>query len=115
MSSSDDLALPQSAVLLKSTESAACHGTIVAGYDFDKYGIDYERLLDSYMTTGYQATNLAIAIEIVNRMIADRQRQPIIVDGISTTFDYPVGRAKTGCTIFLGYTSNLVSCGLREV
>lgn len=32
-----------------------------------------------------------------------------------TTFAYPVDRKKCGCTIFLGYTSNLVTSGLREV
>ncbi len=30
-------------------------------------------------------------------------------------FDYPEGRKRMPCTIFLGFTSNLVSCGLREV
>uniref|UniRef100_A0A914E9F4 deoxyhypusine synthase n=1 Tax=Acrobeloides nanus TaxID=290746 RepID=A0A914E9F4_9BILA len=30
-------------------------------------------------------------------------------------FPYPVGRPRKSCTIFLGYTSNLVSSGLREI
>lgn len=30
-------------------------------------------------------------------------------------FPYPEGRLRKSCTIFLGYTSNLVSSGLREV
>ena len=27
----------------------------------------------------------------------------------------PAVRAKVKCTIFLGYTSNMISCGMREV
>ncbi len=55
------------------------------------------QLLASFMTTGFQATNLAKAIDQVNAM-----------------------RAWTGdegqrCRIFLGYTSNQVSCGNREI
>ncbi|KHN72708.1 putative deoxyhypusine synthase [Toxocara canis] len=30
------------------------------------------------------------------------------------TFPYPPGKKKTACTIFLGYTSNMVTSGLRE-
>lgn len=62
----------------------------VRGYDFDK-GVDFAKLIDSYETTGYQATHLAKAIDIINRM---RQEK---------------------CTIFLGYTSNMVSSGLRDI
>lgn len=111
----DDLSLPQSSVLLKSTPFALLTSTIVTGFDFDKCGVDYERLLDSYMTIGYQATNFALAVDIINKMIAARRDEPTLDDGVSRTFDYPIGRVKTGCTLFLGYTSNLISCGLREV
>jgi len=65
-------------------------GLDVKGYDFNK-GIDYEKLLDSYLTTGFQATHFAKAIEIVDKMIKEK------------------------ATIYLGYTSNLVTSGLREI
>lgn len=64
--------------------------TAIKGYDFDKK-LNYEELIDSYFTTGYQATNLSKAIGIINKMIEDK------------------------CTIYLGYTSNMVSSGLRDV
>lgn len=62
----------------------------VKGYDFNQ-GTDFSKLMDSYGTTGYQATHLARAIEIINRMREEK------------------------CTIFLGYTSNMVSSGLRDI
>jgi deoxyhypusine synthase len=62
----------------------------VQGYDFNK-GVDYDKILDSYATTGFQATHLAKAIDIINRMRKDK------------------------CTIYLGYTSNMVTSGLRDV
>ena len=73
--------------LLRDSEEAS--GSKVKGYDFEK-GNDYSKIIASFKTTGYQATHLSRAIEITNKMIADK------------------------ATIFLGYTSNMVSSGLRE-
>jgi deoxyhypusine synthase len=74
-------------VLFKSIEP---EGLSVKGYDFDEK-LDYEKLLDSYLTTGFQATHFAKAIEIINKMI------------------------KEEVTIYLGYTSNMVTSGLRDI
>ncbi len=65
-------------------------GIAVKGYDFNK-GVDYSEIVKSYASTGFQATSLSSAIDIVNQMIDEK------------------------ATIFLGYTSNMVSSGLREV
>jgi len=81
----------------------------VRGYDFN-LGINYERMFDCYLTTGFQATNLALAIEEVNKMIEERNSQ--VQGGF---FPYPNSRRRRALTIFLGYTSNLVTSGLREV
>lgn len=62
----------------------------IKGYNFDK-GVDYDKIIDSYAQTGFQATNLAKAIEIIKKMRKDNSY------------------------IYLGYTSNLVSCGLRDI
>ena len=62
----------------------------VHGYDFNE-GVDYEKMLKQYAVTGFQATHLAEAIKIIKKMREEK------------------------CTIFLGYTSNLVSSGLRDV
>ncbi len=65
-------------------------GPAIQGYDFNQ-GIDYDKILDSFATTGFQATHLAKAIDIINQMRQDK------------------------CTIYLGYTSNMVTSGLRDV
>lgn len=61
----------------------------VRGYDFTGE-FDLAEMLASYETTGFQATHLAEAIDIVKRMRDD------------------------GATIYCTYTSNIVSSGLRE-
>ena len=40
----------------------------VKGYDFNS-GVDYHRLLQSYHTTGFQATNMALAVDEINKMV----------------------------------------------
>ncbi len=70
--------------------SKAISGIAIKGYDFN-HGVDYTALIKSFTSTGYQATEFSKATEIVNRMLLDR------------------------ATIFLGYTSNMVSSGLRDV
>ncbi|CAF0845588.1 unnamed protein product [Adineta steineri] len=68
----------------------------IIGYDFNQ-GVKYETLFDSFLQQGFQATNLARAIDIVNLMIRKKHEK------------------ETNCKIFLGYTSNMVSCGNREI
>ncbi|KAG9472644.1 hypothetical protein GDO78_018304 [Eleutherodactylus coqui] len=67
----------------------------IRGYDFNR-GVNYEALLQSYLTTGFQATNFGQAVQEINNMI----------DAKVSSSD--------GCTILLGYTSNLISSGVRE-
>lgn len=62
----------------------------VRGYDFNK-GIDWSGLVDSFATTGFQASHLMKAVSIIRRM------------------------RKENCKIYLGYTSNMVTSGLREI
>lgn len=65
-------------------------GRVIKGYDFNK-GVNYQDIVKSFGSTGYQATNLSRAIEIVNKMISEN------------------------ATTYLGYTSNMISSGLREI
>jgi deoxyhypusine synthase len=86
----------------------------VRGYDFNK-GVNYEEIFKSYATTGFQATHLQKAIYIVNSMISWRlSDEPLNERDDEDTSD-PAYRAKTRCTIFLGYTSNMTSCGVRDI
>jgi deoxyhypusine synthase len=65
-------------------------GTTIKGYDFNK-GVNFDKLLDSLNSTGFQASNLGKAIEIVNKMISEK------------------------VFVYLGYTSNMISSGNREI
>ncbi|MBW2994845.1 deoxyhypusine synthase, partial [Candidatus Woesearchaeota archaeon] len=62
----------------------------IRGFDFEK-SVDFSSFLDSFSTTGIQATELAKGIKIADKMIQDK------------------------ATIFLSFTSNMVSSGNREI
>ncbi|KAJ0403999.1 hypothetical protein P43SY_001393 [Pythium insidiosum] len=103
----------QSAVLVRS-ENLEGKCRAVKGYDFND-GVDYEKLLGSYLNMGYQATNLGEAIEEIRRMRKWRlSDEPVAADEYDDEKKDPAYRASVKCTIFLGYTSNLISSGLRE-
>ncbi|KAI8849152.1 DHS-like NAD/FAD-binding domain-containing protein [Chytridium lagenaria] len=102
------------AVLVKS-ERMPESATEVQGYDFNN-GVDYKELLKSMGRTGFQATAYSQAVNEINRMIrwrlsdeemtAEEKEDPELSD--------PLKRKEYKCKIFLGYTSNLISSGLRE-
>jgi len=65
-------------------------GLKIEGYDFDK-GVNYNEILKSFSSSGFQASHFSKAIGIVKKMIEEK------------------------VFIYLGYTSNMVSSGLRDV
>jgi len=65
-------------------------GMNISGYDFNS-GVSYEKLLDSFISTGFQATHFSKAVNVIDKMIDEK------------------------VTIYLGYTSNLVTSGLRDI
>mgnify|MGYP001608029633 CR=1 FL=1 len=71
-------------------KSEEVNGIAIRGYDFNK-GVNYKEIIKSFSSIGFQATQLSRAIDITNCMIAEK------------------------AFIFLGYTSNLVSSGLRDI
>ena len=62
----------------------------VQGYDFSKK-FDAEKFFASFKDTGFQAANLGKAIELVKQMQNEK------------------------ATIFLGFTSNITTSGLRDI
>ncbi|MCR4327868.1 MAG: deoxyhypusine synthase [Nanoarchaeota archaeon] len=74
-------------ILRKSKE---VEGKVISGYNFNK-GVNYQEILKSFSTTGIQASNFAIAVDIINEMISQK------------------------AFVYLGYTSNMVTSGVREV
>lgn len=104
------------AVLVKS-EPLPDDAVLVRGYEFTDGPVDYDALLGSYIRSGYQATHFGQAINVVNDMLAWR---PPPGSPKSLPDDGPIDETDLGkpkpdrCRIYLGYTSNLVSSGLRE-
>ncbi|EGG16413.1 deoxyhypusine synthase [Cavenderia fasciculata] len=86
----------------------------IKGYDFNK-GLDYDALFESLVRTGFQASAMGQAIEEVKRMISWRLSDDPIKEDESEDYHDQETRKNTRCKIFLGYTSNLVSSGVREV
>lgn len=98
-------------VFMKST---TLNSDIVKGYDFNK-GIDYPSIFASYKNIGFQANALSKAIDIITHMIKWRLSDEPITEDESELYLDPLIRKQTRCTIFLGYTSNMASCGMRDI
>ncbi|CEG79818.1 Putative Deoxyhypusine synthase [Rhizopus microsporus] len=87
---------------------------LIKGPDFNKK-LSLSELLGAYKQIGYQGSSLGEAIDIIKEMRKWRlSDEPVAVDEVQEYLD-PEVRKKTKCKIFLGYTSNLVSSGLREI
>ncbi len=71
-------------------KSEILKGVKIEGYNFSN-GVDVKKIIESYKSTGFQASNLGKAIEIIKKMRKEKVK------------------------IFFGYTSNMVSSGLRDV
>ena len=87
---------------------------VIRGYDFNK-GVNYEEIFKSYATTGLQASNLSKAIEVVNEMISWRLSDEPLNSNDDEETSNPEFRKNVRCKIFLGYTSNMGSCGMRDI
>lgn len=60
----------QDAVLVRS-EAMPEGSTVVRGYEFSGIGaqVDYHAMLRAYKSTGFQATNFGLAVDVVNEMV----------------------------------------------
>ena len=83
----DKVSLARKVLMTKGLEP---EGLSIRGYDFDQ-GVDLGKVVDSFASTGASASHFSRAIEIVNTM-----------------------RAK-GAFVYLGFTSNMVTSGLRDI
>ena len=104
-------------VLVAGSASAIPEGTpTVQGYDFNSGPVDYDLLLRSFLTTGYQATNFGLAVEEVMRMLSWRasdEEAAKLFDADPVTYSsVEDAKDKAKCKIFLGYTSNMSSSGV---
>ncbi|KAH7107968.1 Deoxyhypusine synthase [Auriculariales sp. MPI-PUGE-AT-0066] len=109
--STSQVPLTAAAAVLKQSEPLPADAQTVIGPDFEQ-APDLQTLLRSYERIGFQATSFGRAIEIVNKMRNWRPTDEPAAADDDTPADV---RAQTRCTVMLGYTSNLISSGLRDV
>ena len=100
------------AVLQPSVFDADDH-IIIRGEDFSQ-GATLDGLVASMVRTGFQATNVGLAIEEINRMLTWRLSDRPIADNETDELKDMEVRKHTRCKIFLSYTSNMISSGIRE-
>jgi deoxyhypusine synthase len=85
------------------------------GHDFHLGQNTIDDIVQSMLTTGFQATNVGLAIEQIHAMRRWRWSDESNVD-IPIDDEFPIEiRRKVRARIFLGYTSNQISSGQREV
>ncbi|KPJ04422.1 PREDICTED: probable deoxyhypusine synthase [Papilio xuthus] len=84
----------------------------VTGYDWEN-GTDYNKILESYTRTGFQATSFGKAVTEINNMLKCRSI-PLTEETCDPYEEDLFIKKKTNCTIFLGFTSNMISSGLRD-
>ncbi|KAF7977669.1 hypothetical protein HWV62_3112 [Athelia sp. TMB] len=103
-----------SAAVLQRSDPIPQDAVSVQGPNFD-HPMSLQDFLKSYERIGFQANSLGKAIEIVNHMRKWRLSDEPLAEDESDEYSKAEVRFKTRCNIFLGYTSNLISSGLREV
>ncbi|GBE79441.1 Deoxyhypusine synthase [Sparassis latifolia] len=114
MASSSAIPSDASAAILKPSEPMPEYAVSVEGPNFDE-PMSLHQLLGSYKRIGFQANSLAKAIEIVDKMRTWRLSDELLTEDETEKYRSKEVRSQTRCDIFLGYTSNLISSGLREV
>lgn len=72
-----------------------------------------DAIVANYRNHGFQASETAKAMAEIERMLAYRLSDDPY-DPEKAWPEDPAERAKVRCKIFLGYTSNMISCGMRE-
>ncbi|KAG5637781.1 hypothetical protein H0H81_003282 [Sphagnurus paluster] len=98
------------AAVLQPSEPISDTAVSVKGPNFEN-PLSLLQFLRSYERIGFQANSLGKAIDIRKWRLSD---EPLTGDE-SDYYSSPNVREQTRCNIFLGYTSNLISSGLREV
>ena len=86
------------------------------GMDFSKPSENIlDQLMDSLKTTGFQATNLGLAVDQIKQMRSWRLSDVEWKEGDDPALKPKEVRERIRARIFLGYTSNQISSGQREV
>lgn len=77
---------------------------------------DLNAMMESFVTTGFQATHLGLACRRIREMRAWRLSDvPVVAEQEDESLHSLHARRRIRARIFLAYTSNQISCGQREV
>ncbi|KAK9275819.1 hypothetical protein L1049_023090 [Liquidambar formosana] len=109
----DHLLASVRSTVFKESETLEGTCTKIEGYDFN-CGVNYSQLLKSMVSTGFQASNLGDAIEVVNQMLEWRLADECPMEDCTEEEKDPAYRESVRCKVFLGFTSNLISSGVRD-
>jgi deoxyhypusine synthase len=109
--------IPEPAV--GSSSQDVTENIVVRGFDFNTVvaagDVSVNTLLSSFAFQGLQATHLSAAIQEINKMLAWRAPAAAVHSEDGKSCDASSSADQQRCKIFLGYTSNMISCGNREV
>ncbi|MED6130587.1 hypothetical protein PIB30_002181 [Stylosanthes scabra] len=100
--------------VFKESENLEGKCTKIEGYDFN-HGVNYHQLLKSMITTGFQASNLGDAIQLTNQMLDWRLADEPVADDCNEQERDLGYRKSVTCKVFLGFTSNIISSGVRDI
>jgi deoxyhypusine synthase len=90
-------------------------GEVVKGYDLDSSdSVDYKAILESFMTTGIQATQMSMAMKEINKMLDWSLADEPVAEDEEEEFLTMEARRDVRCRVWLSYTSNMISSGCRE-
>ncbi|KAK6944869.1 Deoxyhypusine synthase [Dillenia turbinata] len=109
----DDQLTSVRSTVFKESETLEGRCQKIEGYDFNQ-GVNHSKLLQAMVTTGFQASNLGDAINVVNQMLDWRLADEVSTEDCSEKERDPTYRESVRCKVFLGFTSNLISSGVRE-
>lgn len=115
MASENELSGVQDAIFKMSVFEPSEDDITIKGVDYDSpNGVSLEALAASMISTGFQATNVSLAIDQIKSMLSFRLSDVPIKAHESEERKDPAYRAQAKCTIFMSYTSNMISSGVRE-
>eukprot|EP00914_Ancora_sagittata_P009220 GHVO01017729.1.p1 GENE.GHVO01017729.1~~GHVO01017729.1.p1 ORF type:complete len:249 (-),score=71.49 GHVO01017729.1:128-874(-) len=106
------MSVPKNALKSILTASADMPDTCVSisGINFESDDdITVKGLMDSFRSFGFQASHLGQAVDIVNAMLDWTPPSPPSDDGVTED------NGSDRCRIWLSFTSNMISSGLRDV
>jgi deoxyhypusine synthase len=87
---------------------------VCRGHDFEKSN-SVDDIIKSMLTTGFQATNVGLAVEQIQQMRQWRLSDVEWKEGDDVALQDPQVRNRIRARIFFAYTSNQISSGQREV